>query len=109
MKTSVVKQEKMPSPRIPPVLSYPFGPGTMLSSTLESVGIKASPNCGCKRKALIMNVNGNEWCESNIETITDWLEEEAKKRKLPFIKAAGRLLIKRAIYMSKKAIKADLI
>lgn len=104
MKTNTL--DRTPVPRNPPVfLSYPFGPGTMLSKILETVGIKAAPNCGCKRKALTMNINGNDWCENNIETITDWLEEEAKKRKLPFLRQAGKLLIKRAISMSKKAIK----
>lgn len=108
MKTSILEKEKLPSPRPQPViLSYPHGPGTMLSKILESVGIKAAPNCGCKRKALTMNINGNDWCEQNIETITDWLEEEAKKRSLPFIRAAGKLLIKRAISMSKKSIKSS--
>ena len=104
MKTNTL--DRKPAPRNPPVfLSYPFGPGTMLSKILETVGIKAAPNCGCKRKALTMNINGNEWCEKNMETITDWLEEEAKKRKLPFLRTAGKLLIKRAISMSKRAIK----
>jgi len=106
MKTSVSEKPKLPNPRPQPIiLSYPFGPGTMLSKILESVGIKAAPNCGCKRKALTMNINGNEWCQQNIETIIDWLAEEAKKRNLPFIRTAGALLIRRAISMSKKAIK----
>lgn len=96
----------MPSPRPAPFyLSYPDGPGTMLSKTLESVGIKATPNCGCRRKAMLMNANGNDWCEKNLEEIIDWLEEEAKKRSLPFLRTAGKLLIKRSISLSRKAIK----
>jgi hypothetical protein len=108
MKTAILEKQsyKNPKPRPAPAsLSYPYGPGTMLSQILESVGIKAAPNCGCKRKATTMNINGNEWCEQNVETIVDWLEEEAKKRNLPFLRTAGRLLVKRAISMSKKAIK----
>jgi hypothetical protein len=108
MKTSILEkpQHKNPVPRAVPIfLSYPYGPGTMLSQILETVGIKAAPNCGCKRKALTMNINGNEWCEQNIETIIDWLEEEAKKRNLPFLRTAGKLLVKRAVSMSRRAIK----
>jgi hypothetical protein len=108
MKTSLLEKQahKEPKPRqSPPFLSYPHGPGTMLSQILESVGIKAAPNCGCKRKALTMNINGNEWCEQNVETIVEWLEEEAKKRSLPFLRTAGRLLVRRAISLSKKSIK----
>lgn len=103
-----IEEKHYPLNRYAPLgLSYPYGPGTMLSGTLESIGIKSSPNCGCKRKAMIMNINGYEWCENNVDTITDWLEEEAKKRSLPFIRAAGKLLIKRSIYMSKRAIKKN--
>ena len=49
-----------------------------------------------------MDQNGIEWCENNIDTIVEWLREEATKRKLPFIDAAGKLLVKRAISNAKK-------
>lgn len=37
-----------------------------------------------------------------IDTIVEWLKEEATKRKLPFVDMAGRLLVKRAISNAKK-------
>jgi hypothetical protein len=35
--------------------------------------------------------------------IVGWLKEEATKRKLPFVDFAGKLLIQRAIKLSRKA------
>ena len=37
------------------------------------------------------------WCAENLDTIVGWLREQATERGLPFIDAAGRMLVKRAI------------
>jgi hypothetical protein len=37
------------------------------------------------------------WCERNIDTIVGWLREEAEKRRLPFVDAVGRMIVRRAI------------
>lgn len=78
------------------------GAGTELKKLLKKIGIMASPNCSCNAKAQLMDKNGIEWCENNIDTIVGWLREEATKRKFPFIDAAGELLVKRAIRNAKK-------
>jgi hypothetical protein len=49
-----------------------------------------------------MDAFGCDWCEAHIDTIVGWLREEAGKRKLPFLDAAGRLLVKRAIYLARR-------
>lgn len=77
------------------------GPGTHLSKMLEKIGIKTTPNCSCKARANLMNEKGVEWCENNIDTIVEWLKEEATKRNLLFVEWAARLLVKRAIKLSK--------
>lgn len=79
------------------------GAGTELKSLLAKIGIQATPNCKCTQRAAIMDSRGIEWCEENIDTIVEWLREEATKRGLPFIDAAGRLLIRRAITNAKRA------
>ena len=79
------------------------GPGTELKKILSSVGITATPNCSCNARALEMDRNGVEWCESNIDTIVGWLREEAEKRGLPFVDIAGRLLVNRAIRNARRA------
>jgi hypothetical protein len=85
-----------------PQTSPKTGPGTELKKLLSKIGIKASPNCSCNKRAALMDTNGIEWCENNIDTIVGWLKEEATKRKLPFIDIAGRILVKRAISNAKK-------
>ena len=85
--------------------SDPHGPGTILSGMLEAVGIKTAPNCSCKKRAVIMNAEGNDWCEVHMDMILDWLKEEAGKRKLPFIRTGAKLIVKRALSKSKRLLK----
>jgi hypothetical protein len=80
------------------------GPGTELKKILAAwpFRIKSSSNCSCNAKARTMDAKGCDWCADNIDTIVSWLREEAGKRKLPFVDAAGRLLVKRAIYLARR-------
>jgi hypothetical protein len=81
------------------------GPGTELKKLLKSLGIEAKPNCSCNKRALLMDENESKapgWCEENIETISGWLAEESKKRGLPYIASAGKLLIRMAIRRAKR-------
>ena len=78
------------------------GPGAELKSLLGHLGIKTTPSCPCNQRAKVMNARGCDWCEANIETISGWLEEEAKRRKLPYVHAAGKLLIRLAIRRARK-------
>lgn len=97
-----------PIPMPPPqtLEDSPNGPGTLLSKMLSKIGINSTPNCSCRRRALEMNNRGPDWCEQNIDTIVGWLKEEATKRKLPFVDFAGKVLIQRAIKLSRKALAA---
>jgi hypothetical protein len=79
------------------------GPGAELTKLLSRIGITATPNCSCKARAAEMDAQGCDWCEENIDTIVGWLREEATKRGLPFLDAAGRLLVKRAIRNARQA------
>jgi len=85
----------------------PNGPGSILSGMLSTIGIKSSENCSCRRHAIEMNKNGPDWCENNIDTILSWLREESEKRKLPFIESIAKMLVKRAIAMSRKLLQKD--
>jgi hypothetical protein len=84
----------------PRVLSA--GPGTEMKALLSRIGITSSPTCSCNAKAKAMDERGIAWCEENVETICDWLQEEATKRKLPFVRLAGKALIHLAIRRAKK-------
>lgn len=84
--------------------SYPHshGPGTELKKMFSMVGIKATPTCSCNRRAGEMDNRGIEWCKNNKEEILGWLEEEATKRKMPFVKFGADCVVNLAI---KKAMK----
>ena len=73
------------------------GPGTELKKLLKMIGITATPNCQCNQRAKVMDERGCDWCEENIETICEWLKEEANKRGMLFVKTAVKLLVRRAI------------
>ena len=79
----------------PPTLeSVPNGAGSILSGMISAMGIKSTPNCSCKRHALEMNTNGPDWCEENLGTILDWLNEEAQKRFISVTLKKGKKKIK---------------
>lgn len=85
------------------------GVGTELKKLLKLIGIEATENCSCNHRANLMDINGPEWCKENIETILDWLQEEADKRaadgslKIPFVRLGARMMVKRAIRNAEKA------
>jgi hypothetical protein len=82
------------------------GPGTELKKLLKRVGITATPNCSCNARARKMDEEEARepgWCEAHLDEIVGWLREEATKRGLPFLDAAGRVLVRRAISNARKA------
>jgi hypothetical protein len=92
-------------PRPPKVEEVGHGPGTELKALLKRVGIVASPGCSCNTRAKLMDANELKepgWCEANLETICDCLQEEATKRKLPFLRMAGKILVRKAIRNARK-------
>ncbi len=82
------------------------GPGTELKKLLAKIGITATPTCSCNARARKMDQEEARepgWCAANLDEIVGWLREEATKRGLPFVDAAGRLLVRRAISNARKA------
>jgi hypothetical protein len=49
-----------------------------------------------------MDRQGGQWCEANIDIIVGWLREQATARGLPFLDAAGRMLVRRAIRNARR-------
>jgi hypothetical protein len=93
-----------PQPDSPPPLPT-AGPGTELSKLLKRFGIEPTPTCQCRAKAMQMDAWGPDECEKpeRIEEVVAVMREEAKARGLPFLDAAGRLLVKRAIRNARRA------
>jgi len=71
--------------------------GAELKRLLKRVGITASPNCSCNSRAAHMDQMGCQWVKDNLDLVVGWLEEEAKKRGLPFVRMAGRTLVTLAV------------
>lgn len=71
--------------------------GTELKRLLKRFGFVAKPGCICNERAQLMNDRGAHWCEKHKEEIVDWLEEEATRSRLPFIRRFGMWIVKRAI------------
>ena len=56
------------------------GPGTELHRLLGRFGIYMKRGCACKARMVQMNKWGVEGCRENVETILEWLKEEAAAR-----------------------------
>jgi hypothetical protein len=95
-----------PKPGFEPLTPAPSrGPGTELSRLLKRFGIEPTPTCACRAKAAEMDAWGPDECSrpERIEEVVAVMREEAKARGLPFLDAAGRMLVKRAIQNARKA------
>lgn len=79
--------------------------GTELKGLLSLVGIQATPNCTCNAKARAMDELGCQWCMDNIDQVVTWLEEEAKARGLPCLRAAAKAIV--ALAIRRAASKAN--
>lgn len=79
-------------------------PGSELKILLSKLGIM-SGGCNCDRHARMMDEGGPQWCRQNIETIIGWLEEEAKRRRLPFLRSGAKLLVLAAIRRTERSMR----
>jgi len=78
---------------------YRPGPGSELKKMLAWFA-RPSDACQCESRADTMNDWGAEGCRQNLETIIDWLLEEAQIRGLPhgkFTRVVARSLVHTAI------------
>lgn len=80
-----------------------MGPGAHLKRLLRRVGITAQPTCPCATHAAQMDIWGPDECERRLDEIVAWLEIEATKRRLPFVRAIAAQMVKAAIRGARKA------
>jgi hypothetical protein len=80
------------------------GPGTELKRILAGFPffIKTTPNCRCNARAKQMDAWGIDGCLERFDVIVGWLAEEASRRKIPFVAAAGRAIVRRAIAAARR-------
>lgn len=68
------------------------GFGTRLSRLFGLILIE-TPNCGCKGHADILDVWTPSHIKENMDKVIDWLQNEARLRKIPFSRALTRTLL----------------
>lgn len=82
------------------------GPGAELKKLLAGwpFYITTTPECSCNRVAAEMDAWGPDECElpHRIDYIVSAMRENAIRRGLPFVDAAGRLLVRRAIRNARR-------
>jgi hypothetical protein len=81
------------------------GVGTELKRLLRKFRIAEKTGCKCSKHSKEMNQKGPDWCEQNIETIVDWMQEEANRRHLPFVRTGAKILIRKAIKNTRKKLR----
>jgi hypothetical protein len=78
------------------------GPGTELKTLLATFGIVASPTCKCNKMARQMDSWGPDESLAHMEEIVDVMEETAKARKLPFLRAGARQMVRLACWKARR-------
>jgi hypothetical protein len=86
------------------------GCGQELKATLKLIGIEAAPGCSCNARAAMMDDWGPAKCREELETILDWLKEEADKRNMGhlYVRPVVKLAVLRAIRAAEKKIEKGL-
>lgn len=65
--------------------------------------ITATPGCPCNAMAARMDAWGPDGCEQRLDEIVAHLRDQAAARGLPFLDAAGRMLVRRAIANARRS------
>jgi hypothetical protein len=81
--------------------------GTHLKALLARFGIhEIASGCKCQSHAAIMDKQGCDWVESHVDLIVSWMRHESKRRGLPFLDIAARILVKESIRRARREAKA---
>ncbi len=81
----------------------PLGVGYQVKRLLSMVGIKATKNCSCNKKAKDIDRRGLRWAKKNRQAIVGMLEDEAIRRGIPFSRFAAKRLVDLAILTAPKS------
>ncbi len=91
---------------LPPPQYVANGPGTELKALLAGwpFHITSSPDCSCNRVAAEMDAWGPDECErpERLAYIVEAMKENAARRGLPFVEAAARFLVRRAVRNARR-------
>ena len=93
-----------------PSYPHPKNPclaGTELKAMLSWLRVRPEGDCLCNDRAAHMDREGCQWVKDNVEEVVTWLEEEAKKRGMPFFRTAGKYLVLRAVRLAEAKAHAQ--
>jgi hypothetical protein len=78
--------------------------GSELKRLLAGWPFRITPDSGCQCNAMAasMDARGCDWCEQNTDEIVGWLRREAGRRGIPFLDAAGKILVRLAIRNARR-------
>jgi hypothetical protein len=81
------------------------GVGASLAYLLSRFWIRHIPGCKCSERAARLDAMGPEWARENKDVILGWMEEEANRRGLPYIRMAAELVLAAAISRAERALR----
>lgn len=84
----------------------PCRPGCQLHRLLAKFWIKSNGCSNCGQHAAVMDQWGPAMCRKRLDTIVQWMADEAKKRHLPFMKVIAKRLVLQAIRNAEQEIAA---
>lgn len=81
------------------------GPGAELKRLLSKwpFRIVATPSCPCNAMAALMDSWGPDGCEKRMPEIVEHMRAQAQARGLPFLDAAARMLVRRAVSNARRS------
>ena len=71
---------------------------------LKRIFITSRATCKCDERAKQMDEWGPDGCEEHFDEIVDWLEEEGKRRYLPFARYGAQILVHKAIARAREKL-----
>jgi hypothetical protein len=78
------------------------GPGAYLKEMFSWFFLNATADCPCEEHAAQMDAWGPDGCSERMETILDWIQEEATRRRLPFSRILTERLVRICIWRSRR-------
>lgn len=79
----------------------PAKPGTALKELYALMGFRYGKHCTCKKVQKEMDEKGPEWCRENLDTIVESIQQEARRRGIPFLPSLCKFSVKVAIRVSE--------
>lgn len=82
------------------------GAGSELTRLLSFFWVRHTSGCQCSERASRMDEMGPEWCRENRDLILSWLQEEAQRRGIPFVRSVADMVLEAAISRAERRLRS---